>query len=120
VGVVLPSGRGVPAVDVMVGFDGGEPEQGYTQTDGWQLAKGEKRRPRWVQVSMSTYGLISPRFPVDVRKANALTFMLTPNDIGPAGLRTAVTVKGNVLTLGRDGRTMTFERGSGKLDAKGS
>lgn len=118
--VALPSGRGVRAVDVVVGFDNGEPEQGYTQTEGWQLPKDVKRTARWVQLSMASYGLVSPRFPIDVSKANALTFTLTPNDIGTVDLRTAtVMVKGDVLTLGRDGRTMTFERGGGEADAKG-
>ncbi len=118
--VVLPSGRGVQAVDVVVGFDSGDPEQGYTQTEGWQLPEDEKRKPQWVQLSMSSYGLVSPRFSIDVSRANALTFTLTPNDIGTVDLRNAnVMVKGNVISLVRDGRTMTFERGGGRSDAKG-
>jgi hypothetical protein len=118
--VVLPSGRGVQGVDVVVGFDRGAPEQGYTQTDGWKLDETERREPRWVQLSMSSYGLASQRFPIDVEKANAVTFTLTPNDIGVVDLRTApVTVKGNVLSLVRNGQTMVFERRSGTTDEEG-
>jgi hypothetical protein len=118
--VVLPSGRGVQGVDVVVGFDRGEPEQGYTQTGGWELAKTERREPRWVQLSMPSYGLTSQRFPIDVKKANALTYTLTPNDIGVVDLRTApVTVRGNALSLVRNGQTIVFERRSGKADEEG-
>jgi hypothetical protein len=118
--VVLPSGRGVQGVDVVVGFDSGESEQGYTQTEGWKLEKTERREPRWVQLSMSSYGLTSQRFPIDVKKANAVTYTLTPNDIGVVDLRTApVTVRGDVLSLVRNGQTMVFERRSGKADEEG-
>jgi len=118
--VALPSGRGVQGVDVLIGFDRGEPASDYTQTDGWALAKDEKREPRWVQLSMSSYGLTSPRFPVDARKANRVTYTLAPNDIGVVDLRNAsVTAKGDVLSLGRQGRTMVFERRSGQADGRG-
>lgn len=118
--VALPSGRGVQGVDVLVGFDRGEPASGYTQTDGWALARDEKREPRWVQLSMSSYGLTSPRFPVDAKKANSITYTLTPNDIGVVDLRTApVTVKGDVLSLARQGQMMLFERQSGQTDGQG-
>ena len=118
--VALPSGRGVQGVDVLIGFDRGEPASDYTQTDGWALAKDEKREPRWVQLSMSSYGLTSPRFRVDAKKANRVTYTLTPNDIGVVDLRNApVTVKGDVLSLGRQGQTMVFERRSGQADGQG-
>lgn len=118
--VALASGRGVPGLDVLVGFDRGAPASGYTQTDGWELAKDEKREPRWVQLSMSSYGLTSPRFPVDARKANSITYTLTPNDIGVVDLRNApVTVMGDVLLLGRQGQTMLFERRSDQTDGQG-
>ena len=115
--VALPSGRGVQGVDVLVGFDRGEPASDYTQADGWALAKDEKREPRWVQLSMSSYGLTSPRFPVDARKANLVTYILTPNDIGVVDLRNApVIVRGDVLSLDRQGRTMLFDRRNGRVD----
>jgi hypothetical protein len=118
--VVLPSGRGVQGVDVVVGFDRGEPEQGYTQMDGWKLDETERREPRWVQLSMSSYGLNSQRFPIDVKKANALTYTLTPNDIGVVDFRKApVTIRGDELSLVRNGQTMVFERRSGKADEEG-
>ncbi|TXC71345.1 hypothetical protein FSB78_10630 [Sphingomonas ginsenosidivorax] len=115
--VALPSGRGVQGVDVLVGFDRGEPASDYTQTDGWALAKDEKREPRWVQLSMSSYGLTSPRFPIDAKKANLISYTLMPNDIGVVDLRNApITVKGDMLSLGRQGQTMLFKRRSGQTD----
>jgi hypothetical protein len=118
--VALPSGRGVQGVDVLVGFNRGEPASDHTQTDGWALAKDEKSEPRWVQLSMSSFGLTSPRFPVDARKANRVTYTLAPNGIGVVDLRNAsVTAKGDVLSLGRQGQTMVFERRSGQADGQG-
>lgn len=117
--VVLPTGRGMQGVDVEIGFDRGDPVTGYTQTDGWTLPVTEKREPRWVQLSMSSYGLTSPRFPVDAKKANAITFTLTPNDIGVVDFRyVPATVKGDVLSLDRQGQTMLFERRSGRADER--
>ena len=115
--VVLPSGGGVQGVDVSVGFDRGAVVEGYTQTDGWTMPEDEQREPRWVQLSMSSYGLTSPRFPVDTKKANVLTYTLTPNDFGVVDLRAApVRVTGEVLSLTREGRTMLFEKRGGKAD----
>jgi hypothetical protein len=117
--VALPSGRGAQGVDVSVGFDRGETVQGYTQTDGWTLPKEEARVPRWVQLSMLSYGLTSPRFAVDVGKANAVTYILTPNDFGVVDLRNArVTVDAGTLSLEREGNRMLFERQDARSDAE--
>ena len=112
--VTLPTGQGVEGVNVVVGFDQGEPAEGYTQTDGWTLPGGDSRKPRWVQLSMPAYGLSSPRFPVDTAAANAVDYVLTPNDFGVVDLRTAsVTRDGDALVLNRGGQGMRYERQGG-------
>jgi hypothetical protein len=80
--VTWPGGRGVAGVDLRVGFAAGDPVDDYTQEDGWTLSTEEHRTPLWVQFAMPMFYLTSPRFPVDAAAANALTFVLTPNDLG--------------------------------------
>ncbi|HEX8239321.1 MAG TPA: hypothetical protein VF574_06235 [Allosphingosinicella sp.] len=80
--VVWPDGRGVAGADLRVGFAEGDPIEDYTQEDGWSLSSDERRIPIWVEVSLHMFGLPAERFPIDVARANALTFLLTPNDLG--------------------------------------
>jgi hypothetical protein len=79
---VWPDGRGIAGIDFRIGFDAGDPVEDYTQEDGWSMPAEEKRVPRWVQLELRMYNLASPRFPIDASAANALTFTLTPNDLG--------------------------------------
>ena len=109
--VTTPNGNGLPGVDLVVGFDTGETTDGYTQADGWTLPTEEKRVPRWVEFSMESYGLKSQHFPVDRDQANALTFVLTPNDIGVIDLSgSMVEVNGRDLVVHRDGGTMRLHK----------
>ena len=109
--VVTPNGNGVPGVDLVVGFDGGATLDGYTQTSGWNLPADEKRAPRWVQFSMPSYGLSSPRFEVDTAAANGLTFVLTPNDIGQVDFTDLVVdVDQDQLVIHRAGGEMRFTK----------
>jgi hypothetical protein len=80
--VTWPGGRGVAGVDLRVGFAAGDPVDDYTQEDGWAMSAEEHRTPSWVQFAMPMFDLTSPRFPIDAAAANALTFVLTPNDLG--------------------------------------
>lgn len=80
--VTWPNGRGVALIDLRVGFDKGEPATGYTQNYGWTMASDEKRVPRWIEFALPMYALQSQRFTIDAAKANDLTFVLTPNDLG--------------------------------------
>jgi hypothetical protein len=109
--IVTSSGRGVLGVDLMVELADGKTEEGYTQADGWTLPAGQKSEPRWVTFSMDSYGLRSPRFPIDLRAANALTYVLTPNDIGMVDTSTmTVAADRDGLTVTRKGQSMRFER----------
>ena len=110
--VLTPNGSGVPGVDLVVGFDGGATLEGYTQASGWKLPADEKRVPRWVQFSMSSYGLSSPRFKVDTAAANGLTFVLTPNDIGQVDFTDLVVeADQDQLVIHRAGGEMRFTKG---------
>lgn len=79
--VTSPDGRGLALIDLRVGFDAGEPVEGYTQDEGWSFPAEEKRTPRWVELGLDMYGVGYTRFPVDAAKANALTFVMTPNGL---------------------------------------
>lgn len=81
--VTTPDGRGIPGVNFRVEFDTGDPLQDYINNDeGWSLSGEEKRKPVAVTLAEPIYQLVSPRFPIDTDKANDLTFVLTPHDIG--------------------------------------
>jgi hypothetical protein len=74
-------GQGIAAIDLKIGFASGDSVTGYTQYYGWSLPEDEKRVPRWIELVEPMHGIVSPRFPIDLAKGNALHFMLTPNDI---------------------------------------
>lgn len=81
--VTAPDGRGIPGVDFRIEFETGEPLQDYINNDeGWSLPAEEKRKPVAVTLAEPIYQLVSPRFPIDTSKANDLTFILTPHDLG--------------------------------------
>lgn len=108
--VVTASGEGIPGVDLTIGLADGTMEEGYTQTSGWDLPAGQKSEPRWVMFSMDSYGLRSPRFPIDLRAANSFIYVLTPNDIGVVDASTmAVNADRDGLTVTREGQPMHFK-----------
>lgn len=80
--VTFPKGDGVGGIDVTIGFDAGPPVIDYTQYYGWTMSPDEKRVPRWIELVEPIFGVRSPRFAIDLAKGNALSFVLTPNDIG--------------------------------------
>lgn len=82
--VTWPNGEGIAGVDFAIGFDSGAPVTDYTQDYGWTMPPGEHRIPRWIELVEPIHGLASPRFAIDIAAGNALTFILTPNDLGIA------------------------------------
>ena len=60
--VTWPNGEGIPGVDFRIGFDSGDPAEGYTQYYGWTMPEDDHRVPRWVEVSEPIYGFTAPRF----------------------------------------------------------
>lgn len=79
-----PNGSGIAGVNFTIGFDSGEPEVGYTQDYGWTMSRDDHRIPRWVELAEPIHGITSPRFAIDLRAGNVLTYVLTPNDLGTA------------------------------------
>lgn len=80
--VTWPNGRGIAGVDFRLGFDRGEPAEGYTQEYGWTLPEDEPRRPQWVEFREPIHGLASPRYPLAEADGGKLHVTLVPNDLG--------------------------------------
>jgi hypothetical protein len=108
--VATPAGHGIAGVDLRIGFDQGPPIEDYTQEDGWSLPAEEKRTPRWIELKVPMHELVSPRFPIDLAAGNALTFTLTPNDLGILdfdGIR--IERSGRALVMVRKGARLRYE-----------
>ncbi len=111
VGVGSTEGRGIAGIDLRIGFDEGEPILAYTQEDGWSLPAEERRVPRWIELAVPMHGLVSPRFPIDLARGNALAFTLVPNDLGVVdfeGVKVEAVKK--ALIVHREGVRMRYER----------
>jgi hypothetical protein len=109
--VVWPDGRGIAGVDLRMGFAEGGVVDDYTQEDGWSLPSGDRRRPAWVELSVPMHGLASPRFPIDPARANDLTFVLTPNDLGKVDFQDLrLDLDPGRLLMRRGGGTLRYER----------
>ena len=80
--VVTPGGRGLPGIDLRLGYPDGQVVDSYTQEDGWRPAEGDPAgTPAWVEVSFAMYDVPPRRFALDAAAGNAFVFVLTPNDI---------------------------------------
>lgn len=81
--VVWPDGRDAVGTELRIDFDSGPPLETYVGgPDGWTMPEGETRRPVAVTLALRMFGFASPRFPIDADKANELTFVITPHDLG--------------------------------------
>ena len=108
--VTNPAGRGIASVHFTLGFDRGPPVTGYTQDYGWTLDPSEARAPRWIELSVPIHSLRSPRFPLDLAKGNAVTFVLTANDLGTVdftGMR--IDIERGRLVMHRHGALIPYD-----------
>jgi hypothetical protein len=81
--VVWPDGRDAVGTDLRVEFERGPPLETYVGgPDGWTMPDGETRRPIAVTLALGMFGFASPRFPIDAERANELSFVITPHDLG--------------------------------------
>lgn len=80
--VTWPNGKGIPGVDFTIGFDSGDPMEGYTQTYGWTMPEDDKRIPRWVEVREPIHRITAPRFELAEADGGKLRAIIVPNDIG--------------------------------------
>jgi hypothetical protein len=110
--VTSPDGRGIPGVDFRIEFESGGPLQDYINNDdGWSLAAAETRKPVAVTLALPIYGIVSPRFPIDLAKANDLTFVLTPHDLGRADFeQLPLDIAPGKLVMHRGGTAIDYLR----------
>lgn len=102
------NGRGIPGIDVILGFDRGEPVTGYTQYYGWSPPREERRRPRWIQLIEPIHRFTSPRLPLTGGKLRAT---IVANDLGVVAFRDACfEAKGDAFVLHRAEGDMKFKR----------
>ena len=107
-----PNGRGIPGIDFRVDFESGAPFADYINNDeGWKLDPAETRKPVAVTLSLTMYSLVSQRFPIDVAKANDLTFILTPHDLGRYDFEdTPFDIAPGKLVWHRNGQAIDYVR----------
>lgn len=109
--VTWPDGRGVAGVDFHIGFDTGEPAEGYTQEYGWSMPEDDPRSPRWVELSVPMHQLASGRIAFDAGDNGALRMVLTPNDLGVVNFEGAcLDAKDDIVILHRKEGDMPFRR----------
>jgi hypothetical protein len=107
--VTLPNGRGIAGIDLRITFQGGEDLTGYTQEDGWTLADEDKRIPQQVELAVLMHGLRSKPFPLNISRANSLTFLLTPNQLGIVDFQDVpISVTEDQLIMRRDGSALNY------------
>ena len=111
IAVTWPNGRTIPGVDFTIGFDSGDPIDGYTQYDGWTMPDDDRRVPRWVEVREPIYGITAPRFVLADADGGKLHVIIKPNDIGVVDFDSACAEKTERgLTLHRAEGDMRFVR----------
>ena len=109
--VTNADGQGIAGVDVQVRFSDQGVAEGYTQQDGWHLDIPAGREPSAVALSISIYGVQSPEFQVDMRRANRLRFLLEANDLGVADFRDLPLEPGEgYVEMLRNGARLRYER----------
>ncbi len=107
IAVTWPNGRTVAGVDFTIGFDSGDPIDGYTQYDGWTMPDDDTRIPRWVEVREPIYGITAPRFVLTDVDGGKLHVIIAPNDIG------VVDFEGTCAE--RTERGLTLHRAEGEM-----
>jgi hypothetical protein len=104
-------GRGIAGVDLIVGFDAGEPVTGYTQEYGWSLPEDERRTPRWVGLAEPIHRFASPRLPLAPKDKGRLRAVIIANDLGVVDFRDAcLEAQGDSFVLRRTEGEMRFRR----------
>lgn len=109
--VTWENGRGIPGVDFTIGFDSGEPVEGYTQDYGWTLPADERRPPRWIELVEPIHRVRLDRTSFSGKHFRAV---LVPNDIGVVDFQAAcLTRDGERYVLRRAEGAMSFVRSPG-------
>jgi hypothetical protein len=98
-------------IDVVLSDADGTETEGYTQPYGYipNLAEGTKITA--VKLGLAVFGVISPPFPVDLARANDLTFRLVPNSLGqPPFKDQPLLIEGDDLIMLRGDGRLTYRK----------
>lgn len=113
--VTWPNGEGIPGVDFRIGFDSGEPAEGYTQYYGWTMPKDDARVPRWIEIAEPIHGITAPRYELAESDGGKLRVTLIPNDLGVVDMQGACAERtGHGITLHRREGDIRFVRSGGE------
>jgi hypothetical protein len=109
--VAGPNGESIPGVDFRIGFADGSQIEGYTQHDGWTLARDEMPVPRWIELFVPMHEVVSPRFDLAEGDEGPWHFELKPNDLGVVDFDgECLERQGDAYALERRGGRMRFVR----------
>jgi len=110
--VTWPDGRDAVGTDLRIEFETGEPLVTYVGgPDGWTMPEGEARRPVAVTLALDMFGFASPRFPIDAARANDLSFVITPHDLGKVDFESLpLDVEPGRLVMHRGGGRMVYAK----------
>ncbi|MBE1526454.1 hypothetical protein GGC65_000910 [Sphingopyxis sp. OAS728] len=113
--VTWPNGEAIPGVDFTIGFDSGDPAEGYTQYYGWTMPEDDTRIPRWVEVREPIYDITAPRYELTEADGGKVRVIIVPNDIGVVNFDGACAEKTERgVTLHRAEGDMRFVRLGGE------
>ncbi|WP_448661784.1 hypothetical protein ACG3SL_14025 [Sphingomonas sp. CJ20] len=109
--LLAPNGQDIPGIDLLIGFDKGEPLESYVAGGPWSLPAGEGRVPQSVTFFKRAYRIQSARLPLRAQAGTIATFRLIPNDFGVVDLTGAyLEADGTDLILHRPEGEMRFRR----------
>jgi hypothetical protein len=108
--VTWPGGRDAVGTDFRIDFDAGPPLITYVGgPDGWTMPEEETRKPVAVTFALTMFDVESQRFPIDTAKANDLSFLITPHDLGKVDFQDVVLdVEPGRLVMHRGQAKMTY------------
>jgi hypothetical protein len=111
--VLWPDGRDAVGTDLKVEFETGDPLVTYVGgPDRWTMPPDETRRPVAVTLALGIFGFASQRFPIDTARANVLSFVITPHDLGSVDFEALpVTVEPGRLVMHRGGARLVYVKG---------
>lgn len=100
-------------VDVLLTDADGTETEGYTQPYGYIPDLPEGARITAVRLGLAVFGFVSDPFPVDLARANDLTFRLVPNSLGQPPFRDQpLDIEGDDLVMPRGDARLTYRKTS--------
>lgn len=98
-------------VDVILTYADGTETEGYTQSYGYIPDLPEDTKIAAVKLGLGVFDFVSPPFPVDLARANDLTFRLVPNSLGqPPFKDQPLVIEGEDLVMLRGNARMMYRK----------